>query len=53
MVITMTLHAIITLHTVVVNLGRFPAMINCSKLGIPFSGTFLNVNITYSIIPKE
>jgi len=47
-------HELIThIRTIVVNFGRFPAMMNSPKLGIPLSGTFLRVNITYSIIPKE
>ena len=41
------------LITIVVNFGRFPAMMNCPKLGIPLNGTFRSVNITYSIIAKE
>jgi len=40
-------------HTIVVNFGRFPAMIKCPKLGIPLNGIFLRVNITYSTIAKE
>ena len=41
------------LITIVVNFGRFPAMMNCSKLGIPLRGIFLSVNITYNTIAKE
>ena len=39
--------------TTVMNLGLFPAIMNCPKLGIPLNGTFLSVNITYRIIAKE